>query len=169
MIESRDRQGEHVTTLVSESHAIGATSWLPDGRIIYSRFESPTNVLDANLWAIRTNVETGEATGKPRRITDWAGSGVPGYFNASTDGKRLALVKASSQADVYVAELQANGTRLKTPRRLTLDERNDWLRAWTPDSKAVVFMSDRNGPVDIYTRRRPKRWLPVLKINSSRD
>ncbi|MBI2679956.1 MAG: PD40 domain-containing protein, partial [Candidatus Solibacter usitatus] len=39
---------------------------------------------------------------------------------------------------------------LKTPRRLTLDESEEYSRAWTPDSKAVVFVSDRNGHSDIY-------------------
>ena len=33
---------------------------------------------------------------------------------------------------------------------MTLDERNDWPTAWTPDSKAVLFHSDRSGNYDIY-------------------
>ncbi len=33
---------------------------------------------------------------------------------------------------------------------MTLDERNDWPSAWTPDSKAVLFYSDRSGNYHIY-------------------
>ena len=33
---------------------------------------------------------------------------------------------------------------------MTLDERDDLPSAWTPDSKAVLFMSDRSGNLDIY-------------------
>jgi Tol biopolymer transport system component len=36
------------------------------------------------------------------------------------------------------------------PRRLTNDEANDVPRAWTPDSKAVLFRSDRNGSWGIF-------------------
>jgi eukaryotic-like serine/threonine-protein kinase len=145
-IESRDLKGEHVATVLSDPQMDLSGCWLPDGRIIYSRSDSAGD----NLWEIRTNIQTGEPTGKPRRITGWAGTGIGFTLNASTDGKRLVLMKGSSQAHVYVAELQAGGTRLKTPRRLTLDENNDYPRAWTPDSKAVIFTSDRNGHSDIY-------------------
>jgi Tol biopolymer transport system component len=31
-----------------------------------------------------------------------------------------------------------------------LDERDDWPTAWTPDSKAVLFFSDRTGKYEIY-------------------
>jgi Tol biopolymer transport system component len=148
IIESRDLKGEHTATVVSDFQVGGSFCWLPDGRIIFSRYESPPNNVDVNLWEIRANEQTGEPTGNPRRITNW--TGYAGLSNASTDGKRLALIKASSQSDVYISELQASGTRLATPRRLTLDERNDWPRAWTPDSKAVLFDSDRNGQWHIF-------------------
>jgi Tol biopolymer transport system component len=39
---------------------------------------------------------------------------------------------------------------LGTPRRLTLDERRDYASAWTPDSKAVIFYSNRDGPFHIF-------------------
>jgi Tol biopolymer transport system component len=57
----------------------------------------------------------------------------------------------SAQADVYVADVEAGGKRLKAlPRRFTLDERNDWPTAWSPDSKAIFFFSDRTGKYEIY-------------------
>src|SRR5262249_28363409 len=71
-------------------------------------------------------------------------------LSGTADGKRLAFHKLVTQSDVYVAELEAHGTRLRTPRRLTLDDRNDYPSAWTPDSRAVLFESDRNGAWTIY-------------------
>jgi hypothetical protein len=62
----------------------------------------------------------------------------------------LAVTKARAEADVYVGELEANGRRLKDVRRLTLNENNDYPGQWTPDSKAVLFWSDRNGTWDIF-------------------
>jgi Tol biopolymer transport system component len=37
-------------------------------------------------------------------------------------------------------------------RRLTLDDREDWPSAWTPDSKAVLFVSNRDGPYHIFSQ-----------------
>jgi Tol biopolymer transport system component len=70
--------------------------------------------------------------------------------NASAEGKRLAVLKANSQTDVYIGQLEANGTRMKTPRRLTLDESNDLPGPWMPDGKTEIFSSDRNGNFDIF-------------------
>jgi len=60
------------------------------------------------------------------------------------------VVKSNSHWDVYIGQLEGNGTRLKTPRSLTLEERVDVPGPWMPDSKAVIFLSDRNGVFDIF-------------------
>jgi Tol biopolymer transport system component len=65
--------------------------------------------------------------------------------NGTTDGKRLVVLKKSGQSDVFVGEWEARSHRLKNPRRLTLDEHDDAPGAWTRDSKAVLFSSERNG------------------------
>src|SRR5206468_2747989 len=91
IIESRDLKSEHVATVVSDSKLQGLNCWLPDGRIIYGSGQSG----ELNLWEIRTHIETGEPTGRPRRITDWTGSGNPGVPSVSADGKRLAVMKGS--------------------------------------------------------------------------
>ena len=39
---------------------------------------------------------------------------------------------------------------MNPPRRLTNDEAYDEPTAWTPDSKAVLFTSDRNGRLGIF-------------------
>ena len=109
----------------------------------------PPNAQDSNLWELRVNSNTGEPAGKPRKITHWSGTAV-GSVNASADGRRLAVLKANFQMDVYIGQLEANGTRMKTPRRLTLDERNDLPGPWMPDSKTEIFSSDRNGNWDIF-------------------
>ena len=62
----------------------------------------------------------------------------------------MAFLKWNFQSNVYVAELKAGGAKLTTPRRLTLDERNDWPNAWTSDSRAVLFWSDRNGSNQVF-------------------
>jgi Tol biopolymer transport system component len=50
----------------------------------------------------------------------------------------------------YIADLQSNGTRIGLPKRLTFNEGWDSPAAWTADSKAVVFSSNRNGHYGIF-------------------
>ena len=93
----------------------------------------------------------GTPTGKPKRMTQWAGSNVWG-LSASADGKRLVLNKVTLQDQVYLGELTAGGTRMKAPQRLTNDDAFDLPTAWTPDGQAVLFDSNRNGTWSIFKR-----------------
>jgi Tol biopolymer transport system component len=61
--------------------------------------------------------------------------------------------------------LDAKGTHLNNTRRLTFDEHFEWPERWTPDSRAVVFWSDRNGSWDIFKQTldkdAPAELLPL--------
>ena len=56
----------------------------------------------------------------------------------------------------------AGGAKLTTPRRLTLDERNAWPTAWTSDSRAVLFWSDRNGPTQVFKQNIDKQTAETM-------
>lgn len=147
-IETCDLNGAKRTVVVSDRHLrLGDFCWLP-GRIVYARQESPGSN-DDNLWQIGIDGHAGTPAGKPERITRWAGSYLWG-LSASADGKRLVLRKTTYQSQVYLAELTAGGTRINPPWRLTNDEASDRPTAWTADSKAVLFTSDRNGADGIF-------------------
>ena len=154
-IESRDLKGGEPIVVLSDprlSAGFGGFCWLAEGRVIYSLGEAAPGVgaTDTNLWEITVNAGSGKAASKPRRITSWADFSLRG-LSASAGGKRLVFGRVRAQGDVYIGDLERGGTDLKAPpRRLTLDERNDSPGAWTPDSKAVLFMSDRSGNFDIY-------------------
>jgi WD40-like Beta Propeller Repeat len=147
VIESRDLEGRTSTAMLHGSGV--AFCWLPTGRAVYPVSEPPPNNRDANLWQVRVDPQTGRPRSKPSRITNWPGFSFDN-FSLSSDGKRIAFQKTSGQADVYVGRRQAGGTRLESPRRLTLDEHDDSPSAWMPDSKAILFLSDRNGRVGIF-------------------
>ncbi|MGA7414122.1 MAG: hypothetical protein WBW33_26855, partial [Bryobacteraceae bacterium] len=66
------------------------------------------------------------------------------------DGKHLAFLKGAGHRIVYVGDLEANGTRMKRPRRLTLNEDSSFATGWTFDSRAVLFTSDHNGRWEIF-------------------
>jgi serine/threonine protein kinase len=148
-METCDLKGANRTVVVPDpDQLLKAFCWLPDGRIVYWRGESQGSN-DDNLWQIGIDNHAGMPTGKPKRITQWAGSYLGG-LSASADGKRLVLRKPTIQRQVYVGELGAGGTRMNPPRRLTNDEALDYPTAWTPDSKTVLLGSNRNGPWGIF-------------------
>ncbi len=148
-IETCDLKGASRTVVVSDSDlGVSDLCWLSDGGIVYSRREtSDTN--EDNLWQISINGQAGTPIGKPKRVTQWAGSSL-GNLCATPDGKRLTLLKTTFQVQVYLGELTAAGARMNPPRRLTNDEANNIATAWAPDSKAVLFQSDRNGTWGIF-------------------
>ena len=153
-LETCDLKGASRTIVVRDPElAVEGFSWLPDGRMVYSRKESPGySDFEFNLWQIGVDTHTGAPVSKPKRITQGAGGGSELLgLNASADGKRLVLQKVRKYEDqVYVGELTAGGTGMNPPRRLTSDEAFDAPRAWTPDSKAVLFESNRNGTWGIF-------------------
>jgi hypothetical protein len=74
---------------------------------------------DSNLWAIKTDIRTGEPKGEPGRITNWAGFAFSD-FSVTADGRRLEFLKSTSQADVYLGELESRGTHLNPLAALPL-------------------------------------------------
>jgi Tol biopolymer transport system component len=61
-----------------------------------------------------------------------------------------------------VGELQASGTRLKTPHRLTVGEYNSFPSAWTADGKAVLFNSNHDGRTEILKQALDQESAEVL-------
>jgi Tol biopolymer transport system component len=100
-IETCDLKGANRTVVVGDTEPwLRDFCWLPDGRIVYSRLESPDSD-DDNLWQTGIDTRSGAPIGKPKRVTQWAGSYLWG-LTASADGKRLTVRKATNQAQVYV-------------------------------------------------------------------
>jgi Tol biopolymer transport system component len=64
----------------------------------------------------------------------------------SLDGTRLAVMRwANGTSDVWQIDLARNSSL-----RLTTDPAIDFAPLWSPDSSAIVFSSNRDGPSDLY-------------------
>ena len=146
-IETRTLEGGEGTVVVAEP-VPWSFCWIPQGYILYSRLELPA-ASDSNLWKIPVGSRTGEPERGPTRVTNWAGFRIEG-LTASADGKRVTFAKTSEQAQVYVGELEAAGTRMEPPQRFTFDESTDFPWAWAKDSKFLMFFSDRSGSGGVY-------------------
>jgi serine/threonine protein kinase len=151
-IESRDLTGGPATVAIPVSG--WDWSWLPDGRMIHISGEPGQAVTasdSCNFWAIPIDTRTGKPLAEPKRLTNWAGFCMDDP-SPTADAKRLSYRRWSWQGSVYVADLKANGTRMTSPRNLTLSEGKNYPSAWTADSQAVVFESYRDG-----------RWMAFMQ------
>jgi len=84
-------------------------------------------------------------------VSGWSES-KPRNVTVTSDGKRLTMLRERLWLDTYVGALAAEGTRMKTPRRFTLDDRGSSASGWTRDGQAVVFDSPRNGKREIFSQ-----------------
>jgi serine/threonine protein kinase len=152
-IETFEVEGKESSTLLSEPSGpiFQAAYWLPDGRLLIARPEQ--NVEGGyNLWALRVGA-AGRAEGEPVRLTNWTGV-IPAAISATRDGKQIAVLKLSLRSTTLVVELGPNVVPVKPPVRLTVSESIDTPTDWTPDSKEVLFSSDRNGRTQVFLRIR---------------
>jgi eukaryotic-like serine/threonine-protein kinase len=137
--------------------------WLPDGRLLYYLPDSTRNQDQVDLWAIHLDPVRGTQRGRPVCVLQTAG-----YYlsdlTCSADGKRLCMIRSRTQTDVYLADLQDGGHRAEHIRRLTLDEHMDIPTGWTPDSRAVVFISTRSQLANMYRQDIDARLAePILE------
>jgi Tol biopolymer transport system component/DNA-binding winged helix-turn-helix (wHTH) protein len=151
--------------ILSSSRLHGSLVWALDGRLIYSLGEPAPNQNDSNLWAIKVNASGDHTWGPPERLT----SGPDAKMSAgiSLDGKHLLFLRKAGAPEVYVAEINADGT-LATPRRLSQDERRNLPYAWTPDGKSVIFTSDRDGAFHIF-KQSVDQPAPDLILGGSKN
>jgi serine/threonine protein kinase len=123
---------------------MGAFIWLPDGRLILRLDEPGFKVKTCNLWQTNMDPRFTEFIGKPQRLTNFAELCV-NPMNATADSKRVVATQWRPHSSVYLADLQAGGTRVTTPTRLTREESWNHPLAWTADSKTILFASSRTG------------------------
>jgi Tol biopolymer transport system component/DNA-binding winged helix-turn-helix (wHTH) protein len=145
-----DSNGGPVTAIASpfDLKNVEEFLWMPDGRMIFNFFEGGFTSTTCNLSQVRFG-SRGEFVGKPQRITN-----LPAVCNArfsvTADSKHLVFLESSGHASVYVADLQASGTRIANPSRLTLDDAWNNPAAWTADGTAVFFYSNRSGAEGLF-------------------
>jgi serine/threonine protein kinase/Tol biopolymer transport system component len=141
MVESCDLGGAGTTTILLDNH-LSAFTWTPAGRFIYSRNTARGSSESDNLWELHVNARNGTPQGKARQLTDWSGFSVYS-LSATADGKQLAFLRGNSHASVFLGDFANTESHLLNTRRLTLDDNYNLPSAWTPDSREVLFSSER--------------------------
>jgi len=142
-VESCDLGGANKTMILQDNH-LKAFTWISSERLIYSRNTEVGSAESDNLWELRVDAKKGTPQGRARQLTDWSGFSVYS-FSATRDGKQVAFVRGTEHASVFVGDLTSDESRLVKSRRLTLDDNYNIPLAWTPDSREVIFSSQRAG------------------------
>jgi len=145
-IEINEWRNAHVERLLSDSQLGISLNWLPDGRLIFSRWNSDQRQ-DGSLWTVLPG-----ASGKiaPAPIQVVGGHGWISEISRSHDGKVVTYLRGNLVPSAYIATLDPGGERVVSKRRLTLDENENDAFAWTSDSKSVLLSSDRRGTMEIF-------------------
>jgi eukaryotic-like serine/threonine-protein kinase len=137
-----------VTLYRSKSFKPPSCLWLPDGRFLIVEQEGTTPIDSKfSIYSLQPD-GVGRASGNLKPILGQQ-EGMVYSISRSDPGNKIALLVVRSQNDVTVGEINSDRT-LRAVRRLTLDDRFDRPTAWMPDSKTVLFGSNRNGTFDIF-------------------
>jgi len=154
VLETRTVNSGAPVPLASDSRLSGRDGeigmvWLKDGSIVSIMRDNPPNQTNDNLWRVSVDERTGQMRGKPERLTDWTGFQM-NSLSASLDGRRLAFIEYRNLDSVYIARVGASDGRLSDVRRLTNDNWNNWAAAWSGDSTAIFYKSERHGKWGIF-------------------
>jgi Tol biopolymer transport system component len=159
-IESCDLGGANKTMILQDNH-LRAFIWISSGRFTYSRKTEVGSAESDNLWELQVDGTKGTPRGKARQLTDWSGFSIYS-FSATRDGKQVAFVRGTGHASVFVGDLTSDESRLVKPRRLVLDDNYNIPLAWTPDSREVIFSSQRAGIRLMYRQALDQGSTPQL-------
>jgi serine/threonine protein kinase len=152
-IETVSMDGKPPSVVISDPLLLNTDNppllWVRDGRMVFGLSTEGTGNNGASPWEVMTDLQTGKPSGKPRKIPNWNGLWF-GSASVSRDGSRFIVVKSHFRDDVYIGQLKDSATRLDSPARLTVSESVDNVSAWTRDSKAILFSSNRTGRIQIF-------------------
>jgi DNA-binding winged helix-turn-helix (wHTH) protein/Tol biopolymer transport system component len=162
-VESLQLEGGQPAIVVS-ANGLVALVFLRDGRLLYGVGGESGNDSKVSLWEVQVDLRSGRAAGGTHAFMRWKNTRISD-LSVTSDGKRLAFLKGNPQGDVYVGNLEQNGKVLTAPRRLTLDDLDDQPSDWTPDSRSVLFFSNRNGTYDIFRQSLDETTAQALVEN----
>ncbi len=144
---------------------------LADGRVLFLRWTSFDKTLVREIWQLRTDPNTGRLLGPARALTHGTNQTLSS-ISAANGGKQVVVVNWSrSWPHIDVADLPPPGqpVRLLHIRRLTFAEGDEYPHAWTPDNRAVIFESNRNGNYDLFQQSLGQREPEPLVVGPSED
>jgi hypothetical protein len=147
-MEVEDLKSGRTTTLLSEQN-LRSLYWLHDGRILYAENDPASNGETCQYWIPRLDSAFAKITAKPLRLPQSDGAYVTS-ISATSDSGRAYFLKQTSLFGIYVADLDADATRISPPRHLSLTDHREFPAVWTADSRDIIIVSKREGKWGFY-------------------
>ena len=130
-------------------------AWMPDNRrVVLALQPAPDAALQ--LWMADTS------SGERHAIT--SGTSSTGAPAVSPDGQRLILASDVGHYDIVSVDLAT-----AVPRKLIATARDELMPAWAAKQPVMVYVSDRNGPNEIWLHRPDNPDRPIVTARDFRD
>src|SRR5262249_16626273 len=85
-------------------------------------------------------------------LTDVMGTSAYGA-SATPDGRLVAFIRSTQSGTSYVADMEADATRIGSPAHFTLDESDEAITGWTGDSRTAIIVSNHSDYSAVYTEK----------------
>ncbi|MFZ0592947.1 MAG: protein kinase [Bryobacteraceae bacterium] len=143
---------------------MSSASALPDGRMLFLQSNGPDSSYADQIWEVKTDLATGRFLDAPHKIANPPGPGPIRMYglSATAGGKDLMVLRGSDRGAVFIGDFKDSPPLINHIRRLTMDDRTNFPHAWTPDSRAVIFESNRNGRFDLFKQNWDERTPKIM-------
>jgi len=133
-----DYDGFNQTRITHRPENESNPTWDPEAkRLAYSAWQNNTVIYIIDVYE-----------GKRTMVSQKGQNFTPAW---SPDGKKLAFSSSmDGNQEIYIAEIEANPTRVGKITRLTFHPEADSAPSWSHDGRQIVFTSDRGGSTQIY-------------------
>lgn len=150
-------------TVEEQNLLMSSAAALPDGRVMFLRFDKGFNS-SHELYELQTEITTGAPRGEPRKVAALPGDDTTTLqgLSVADNGREAMVLLRSTQNSVFVGDFRPSPPTIGNIRRLTLDEETNYPHAWTKDSRAVIFESNRSGNYDLFKQRIDRRTPEVI-------
>jgi len=150
---TQDLQGGPVATVMDESamRTKGDPVWLADGRLIYAECVF-VGSWSCTYWIARFDTRSGRLIQGARRLTDVVGASVSST-SATPDGRRVTFIRSTQSGSSYVADMEADATRIGSAAHFTLDESDESITDWSADSRTAIIVSNRGDYSAVYRQK----------------
>jgi len=162
-LEVLDLPSGRVEVAVDGLELEGAFGWAGEDSLLYSLRELPPAQNDFSLWRVPIAPHASQPRSPAVKLA--TGYGWAADLSVSNNDRSLALRRVEPNADAYIADVDSN-TKHLAPKRLTLDDRADYVFGWTADSNSILFLSDREGALHLY-RQAVNQTQPELLVGGN--
>jgi Tol biopolymer transport system component/DNA-binding winged helix-turn-helix (wHTH) protein len=123
---------------------------MPDNRLLFTQTTGYPKPSKTRTWSVQIDPKSGAFISEPVDI------GLDdGILQLSSDqsGNRAVALVLSARSGVFVGSWHDAGSKLDGITRLSFEQSNAYMHAWTKDSNSVLYESSRSGRIQIFRQR----------------